>query len=50
MKNVIALLEIQRATLLNNLPINEAEGNHDQARLERETISEIDEALIKLKA
>lgn len=48
MKSVIALLQIQRETLANNLPINEAEGDHDQAKLEHETIAEIDQALQRL--
>lgn len=50
MKAAIAQLEVNLETLLNNEPINRAEGNTEQADLEAANASEIRQALAVLKA
>jgi hypothetical protein len=42
-------LEISAAILENNAPINEREGKHDQAKLERENATNYREAAAVLK-
>lgn len=52
MKHAVAIEELQIAKDVcdNNAPINEAEGNTDQAALERARSAAIDESIEALKA
>lgn len=49
MEHAIAQLEISLKTVETNAPINEREGNVEQARLERECAEEYRAAIAKLK-
>jgi hypothetical protein len=48
MKSAISILQIAQESLLNNEPINRANGKLEQADLERQSIEDIDKALTVL--
>ena len=50
MEHAIATLEIALEAAETNAPIHEAEGNEEQAKLNRECAAEYREAIEKLKA
>lgn len=49
MQAAITQLEIYLDTLINNAPINEREGNLEQAELERKNAAEVKQALTWLE-
>ena len=49
MEYAIAQLEVDLYTVENNAPIHEAEGNFEQAKLERKVAASIRQAIEKLK-
>lgn len=50
MEYAIIQLEISLEVLEANAPINEAEGNHEQAKYERDAAASIRAAIEKLKS
>lgn len=50
MRHAIDILRAAREAALNNAPIHEAEGRPREAALAREVVSDVEEALIELKA
>lgn len=50
MEHAIIQLEISLAIVENNAPINEAEGNREQAEYERKVAASIRAAIEKLKS